>query len=305
MEAKNIVVIGSLNFDIIVKQQRMPDKGETFIADELIQGPGGKGANQAAQCAKLGLPTIMVGKVGDDRFGNALVGSLSAVGVNTSYIKRLGSTGMGIVHVMPDGDYYSTIVKGANDLITLQDIDEINDVLVSSSFIVLQQEIPEQVIEYIISKYEHTDTIIVLNNAPARVVKESILKAVDILVVNETEASFMVGKPMDSVDTAINIGKELLPLTGGMVVITLGKEGSVVVTSSHCEFFPAENVQAVDATGAGDSFIGALIYALSEGLSMNQCMRFATHVSAVTVTKEGGQHSFPTQRDLESVLFRN
>jgi ribokinase len=305
VEAKNIVVIGSLNFDIIVKQQRLPDKGETFIADELIQGPGGKGANQAAQCAKLGLPTIMVGKVGDDRFGNALVGSLSAVGVNTSYIKRLGSTGMGIVHVMPDGDYYSTIVKGANDLITLQDIDEINDVLVSSSFIVLQQEIPEQVIEYIISKYEHTDTIIVLNNAPARVVKESILKAVDILVVNETEASFMVGKPMDSVDTAINIGKELLPLTGGMVVITLGKEGSVVVTSSHCEFVPAENVQAVDATGAGDSFIGALIYALSEGLSINQCMRFATHVSAVTVTKEGGQHSFPTQRDLESVLFKN
>ncbi|MED4072902.1 ribokinase [Priestia endophytica] len=305
MEAKNIVVIGSLNFDIIVKQQRLPDKGETFIADELIQGPGGKGANQAAQCAKLGLPTIMVGKVGDDRFGNALVGSLSAVGVNTSYIKRLGSTGMGIVHVMPDGDYYSTIVKGANDLITLQDIDEINDVLVSSSFIVLQQEIPEQVIEYIISKYEHTDTIIVLNNAPARIVKESILKAVDILVVNETEASFMVGKPMDSVDTAINIGKELLPLTGGMVVITLGKEGSVVVTSSHCEFVPAENVQAVDATGAGDSFIGALIYALSEGLSINQCMRFATHVSAVTVTKEGGQHSFPTQRDLESVLFKN
>jgi ribokinase len=305
VEAKNIVVIGSLNFDIIVKQQRLPDKGETFIADELIQGPGGKGANQAAQCAKLGLPTIMVGKVGDDRFGNALVGSLSAVGVNTSYIKRLGSTGMGIVHVMPDGDYYSTIVKGANDLITLQDIDEINDVLVSSSFIVLQQEIPEQVIEYIISKYEHTDTIIVLNNAPARIVKESILKAVDILVVNETEASFMVGKPMDSVDTAINIGKELLPLTGGMVVITLGKEGSVVVTSSHCEFVPAENVQAVDATGAGDSFIGALIYALSEGLSINQCMRFATHVSAVTVTKEGGQHSFPTQRDLESVLFKN
>ncbi|MBG9813639.1 hypothetical protein ABD68_19290 [Bacillus endophyticus] len=305
MESKNIVVIGSLNFDIIVKQQRMPKKGETFIADELIQGPGGKGANQAAQCAKLGLPTIMIGKVGDDRFGNALLGSLTAVGVNTSYIKKLGSTGMGIVHVMPDGDYYSTIVKGANDLITVEDIDEVSHVLEASSFIVLQQEIPDEVIEYVISKYKHTNGKIVLNNAPARVIKENILKCVDILVVNETEASFMVGKSIKSVSDAIDMGKEMLPLTGGMIVITLGKEGSVVITPSYSEFFPAENVLAVDATGAGDSFIGALIYALSGDLPIDECMKFATHVSAITVTKEGGQHSFPTQEDIESILFKN
>ncbi|MDD9786631.1 ribokinase [Priestia megaterium] len=303
MEVKNVVVIGSLNFDIIVKQQRMPNKGETFTADELVQGPGGKGANQAAQCAKLGLPTVMVGKVGDDRFGEALVGSLTAFGVNTSYIKKLGSTGMGLVHVMPDGDYYSTIVKGANDLITRNDIDEIAHLLDSSSFIVLQQEIPEDVIEYIITKYESNDLKIVLNNAPAREVREDILRYVDVLVVNETEASFMSGKPINSAADAINIGKEMLPLTGGMVVITLGKDGSVVVTESYSNFFPAENVQAVDATGAGDSFIGALIYAMSEGLSIDQCMKFATHISAITVTKEGGQHSFPTKKDIESILI--
>ncbi|MGG0471475.1 ribokinase [Priestia aryabhattai] len=304
MEVKNVVVIGSLNFDIIVKQQRMPNKGETFTADELVQGPGGKGANQAAQCAKLGLPTVMVGKVGDDRFGEALVGSLTAFGVNTSYIKKLGSTGMGLVHVMPDGDYYSTIVKGANDLITRNDIDEIAHLLDSSSFIVLQQEIPEDVIEYIITKYETNDDLkIVLNNAPAREVREDILRYVDVLVVNETEASFMSGKTINSAADAINIGKEMLPLTGGMVVITLGKDGSVVVTESYSNFFPAENVQAIDATGAGDSFIGALIYAMSEGLSIDQCMKFATHISAITVTKEGGQHSFPTKKDIESILI--
>ena len=300
MESKNVVVIGSLNYDIIVKQQRMPHKGETFVADELIQSPGGKGANQAAQCAKLGLPTIMFGKVGDDRFGEALVGSLTAFGVNTSYIKKQGSTGLGVVHVMPDGDYYSTIVKGANGLITVNDIDEIAHLFDSTAFIVLQQEIPEEVVEYIIEKYKNASLKIVLNNAPARKIKETILKSVDILVVNETEASFMSGKPIHSSSDAINVGKELLALTGGMVVITLGKEGSVAITESFCDFFPAENVQAVDATGAGDSFIGALIYAMSEGFAIDQCMKFATHVSGITVTKEGGQDSFPTKSDIFS-----
>jgi ribokinase len=300
MELKKVVVIGSLNYDIIVKQQRMPNKGETFIGDELIQGPGGKGANQAAQCAKLGLPTIMVGKIGDDRFGEALVGSLTAFGVDTSYIKKLGSTGIGVVHVMPDGDYYSSIVKGANDLITVSDIDEIAHLFTSATFIVLQQEIPEEVVEYIIEKYKKEHLKIILNNAPARKIKETILQSVDILVVNETEASFMSGKLIKSASDAMNIGKELLPQTGGMVVITLGKEGSVVITDSYCNFFQAEKVAAIDATGAGDSFIGALIYALSEGLSIEQCMRFATHVSAITVTREGGQDSFPTKKEIEN-----
>ncbi|WP_160725895.1 ribokinase [Bacillus sp. USDA818B3_A] len=298
MESKNVVVIGSLNYDIIVKQQRMPNKGETFVADELIQGPGGKGANQAAQCAKLGLPTIMFGKVGVDRFGEALVGSLTAFGVNTSYIKKQGSTGMGVVHVMPDGDYYSTIVKGANHLITVNDIDEIAHLFDSTAFIVLQQEIPEEVVEYIIDKYKNANLKIVLNNAPARNIKETILKSVDILVVNETEASFMSGRPIHSANDAMNVGKELITQTGGIVVITLGKEGSVVVTESYSDFFPAEKVQAVDATGAGDSFIGAFIYALSQDFSIDQCMKFATHVSAITVTKEGGQDSFPSKGDI-------
>ncbi|MBT2658571.1 ribokinase [Bacillus sp. ISL-18] len=298
MESKNVVVIGSLNYDIIVKQQRMPNKGETFVADELVQSAGGKGANQAAQCAKLGLPTIMVGKVGDDRFGEALVGSLTAFGVNTSYIKKQGSTGIGVVHVMPDGDYYSTIVKGANHLITVNDIDEISHLFDSTAYIVLQQEIPEEVVEYIIDKYKKDNLKIVLNNAPARKIKNAILKSVDILVVNETEAAFMSGKTIQSSVDAIGVGQEMLPQTGGMVVITLGKEGSVVITESYSEFFPSENVHAVDATGAGDSFIGALIYAMSEGSSIDQCMKFATHVSAITVTKKGGQDSFPTKSEI-------
>jgi ribokinase len=204
-----------------------------------------------------------------------------------------------VVHVMPDGDYYSSIVKGANDLITVSDIDEIGHLLDAASFIVLQQEIPEQVVEYIITKYAKANVKIVLNNAPARKVKENHLKCIDILIVNETEASFMAEKPITSASDAISVGKELLLLTGGIVVITLGKDGSVVVTETYSNHFPAENVQAVDATGAGDSFIGALVYAFSEGFSIEQCMKFATHVSAIAVTKEGGQHSFPTIKDLD------
>ncbi|QXE02331.1 ribokinase [Terribacillus sp. DMT04] len=301
---KQVAVIGSLNYDIIVKQQRMPYKGETFIADTLVQGPGGKGANQAAQCAKLGMPTIMVGKVGQDRFGDALVGSLTAIGVDTSYVKRTGSTGLGIVHVMPDGDYYSSIIKGANELITIQDIDEIVGDLMNAAFIILQQEIPQQVTEYIIKRFKDSETQIVLNNAPACHIPSDVLRGVNLLVVNESEAAFMTGKSITTIEEASSAGKKLQEITGDTVIITLGKEGSIAVNNEKNEYFAAKKVKAVDATGAGDSFIGALVYSLSKGQSLDECMKFATEVSAKTVMKEGGQESFPTEKELRKGLVR-
>jgi len=299
---KRVAVIGSLNYDIIVKQQRMPDKGETFIADTLIQGPGGKGANQAAQCAKLGMPTVMIGKVGQDRFGDALVGSLAAIGVDTSCIKRIGSTGIGVVHVMPDGDYYSSIIKGANELITIQDIEDIAEKLQETSYIILQQEIPQQVTEYVIGRFKDSSTQIVLNNAPARTIPRDILQFVDVLVVNESEASHMAGKPVKTIAEAADIGKELHSMTESTVIVTLGKEGSIAVDGKGSNYFPAKRVDAVDATGAGDSFIGALVYGLSEGYALEECMKLATEVSAITVMKEGGQDSFPTKSEISPNL---
>ncbi|PAF39208.1 hypothetical protein CHH58_00710 [Terribacillus saccharophilus] len=301
---KQVAVIGSLNYDIIVKQQRMPHKGETFIADTLIQGPGGKGANQAAQCAKLGLPTMMIGKVGQDRFGDALVGSLTAIGVDTSHIKRIGSTGLGVVNVMPDGDYYSSIIKGANELITIQDIDEIMEELKEAAFIILQQEIPQRVTEYVIERFKDSEIQIVLNNAPARTIPTDVLQFVDLLIVNESEAAYMTGKPVTTVSEAEDIGKKLQKITGNTVIVTLGKEGSIAVSNEGSSYFPAKKVKAVDATGAGDSFIGALVYGLSESLSLEECMKFATEVSAKTVMQEGGQDSFPTKAEMSRIVIR-
>ncbi|MDD9150477.1 MULTISPECIES: ribokinase [unclassified Sporolactobacillus] len=300
MSSKNIVVIGSLNYDIILKQQRMPHKGETYVGDEMVQGPGGKGSNQAAQCAKLGLPTTMVGKVGDDRFGEALVGALKAVGVNVSMIRKQGSTGMGLVHVMPDGDYYSTIIKGANTLITKNDIDEIKDLMDQAGFIILQQEIPQEIIDYIITTCENSASKIVLNNAPAKKIKADVLKKADVLVVNETEAAFMIGREIQTVDDGAEAGKEILPLTGGMVVVTLGSAGAIVVTEKQALYQPAYKVRAVDTTGAGDSYIGAFVYGLANQFSVKESMAFASKVSAITVTKNGGQDSFPTKREVEA-----
>ncbi|WP_175074372.1 ribokinase [Terribacillus sp. AE2B 122] len=299
---KRVAVIGSLNYDIIVKQQRMPHQGETFIADALIQGPGGKGANQAAQCAKLGMPTMMIGKVGQDRFGDALVGSLAAIGVDTSYVKRIGSTGLGVVHVMPDGDYYSSILKGANELLTIQDIEEIAEELKEASFIILQQEIPHHVTEHVIERFKDSQIQIVLNNAPARSISKNILQYVDLLVVNESEAAYMTGQPVTTIAEATETGKELQQITGNTVIVTLGKEGSIVVNSKDSIYFPAKKVNAVDATGAGDSFIGALVYGLSQGFLLEECMKFATEVSAITVMKEGGQDSFPTKAEVSRIL---
>lgn len=172
MNKPYVVVIGSLNYDIIAKQERMPEKGETVTGQDVVQGPGGKGANQAAATSLLGVPTYMVGKVGDDRFGDALVGSLQAFKVNVDHIGRLGSTGLGLVHSMPDGDYYSTVIPGANQLIGPEDVDEISDLVSEAEYLILQEEISLTTTDYILEKFADEPVKIVLNDAPGHVLSD-------------------------------------------------------------------------------------------------------------------------------------
>ncbi|MBT2758066.1 ribokinase [Mesobacillus foraminis] len=303
MKNQQVAVIGSLNYDLLLKQERLPKKGETFTADDLIQGPGGKGANQAAQCAKLGLSTSMIGKVGEDRFGDALIGSLQAFGVNVDYIGKKGTTGMGIVNVLPDGDYHSTLLRGANYLVTKEDIDRSLEVITGCQYILLQQEIPQSIVEYIIEKTRDAQCQIVLNNAPARDVSETSLAAVDILVVNETEAEFMTGCKVTSVESANEVAQNLVKKVKNTVIVTLGALGVVVATREESIYTPANKVEAVDATGAGDSFIGAFVFGLIEGYTLQKAIDLATSASSITVSRAGGSESFPTLRELEGLAL--
>ena len=187
-----ITVIGSLNYDIILKISRLPYKGETLPANEAAYSAGGKGANQAVQAAKLHTPTYMVGCVGTDAAADFLVSTAKQYGVNTDYIRKVpGSSGMGIINAIDDGSVFACIVRGANYEITKQDIDHAMPALKESKVCILQNEIPVEMIEYAIDKAKEAGCIVVLNAAPAIELKDEYLAKTDILVVNEVEAALL------------------------------------------------------------------------------------------------------------------
>lgn len=298
-----VVVIGSLNYDIILKASRLPEQGETLPVDDVTFSAGGKGANQAVQAAKLGIKTYMVGCVGTDSMGDYLIQTAKSYGVNTDYIRRSpGPSGMGIVNSIKDGSVFASIVRGANFEITKEDVDNIVPLLKESGLVILQMEIPMDVIMYSIDKSKECGCKVLMNAAPAAEIPKEYLKKCDILVVNEVEAAFYANTQIDSVNKAAveveNMSKQLK----NDCIFTLGKDGSVVSTNGHTKFIPSKKVQAIETTGAGDSFIGGIAYALIKGMDLMEACRFATCCSAVTVCNLGAQPSMPT---LEKVNYKS
>ena len=256
-----ISVVGSLNYDILMKQERLPMQGETYTADSVSYEGGGKGANQAVQCAKLGVPTYMIGKVGSDNFGDILLEKLDGYGVHTDYVGRSSlNTGLGIVHVLNDGAVYASIITGANFDMTQEDIRQMEDIIFNSRIIILQMEIPVGIVEMIIKKAREHGVYVILNAAPAKEISKEALQRVDCLVVNETEASFYAGEEIKDAETARQHAHKLTELTNGTVIITLGKNGSILCDGNSCTFIPSVKVDAIETTGAGDSYIGAFAY---------------------------------------------
>lgn len=295
MQDGYISVIGSLNYDILMKQKRLPMEGETYTADSVAYEGGGKGANQAVQCAKLGVPTYMIGKVGNDNFGDILVEKLSQFGVKTDYVEKSSKdTGLGIVHVLEDGAVYASIIAGANYDITIEDIKKLEDVIFNSKIIILQMEIPITVIEDIINKAKEHGVYIILNAAPPKEINKEVLKKVDCLVVNETEASYYAKKEICDEKTAKKYADKITELTDGIVIITLGKHGSVLCDKKSSILIPSVKVEnVIETTGAGDSYIGAFAYSKYMGKADEDGCRFAAKVAAVTVTKVGAQGAMP------------
>ena len=200
---KKITVIGSLNYDVILKIPRLPFKGETLTANGAAFSAGGKGANQAVQAAKLKTPTYMVGCVGTDASADFLVNTAKEYGVNVDYIRKVpGSSGMGVINAVEDGSVYACIVRGANFEVTKEDVDNAMPILKESGVCILQNEIPVEIIAYAIDKAKEAGCIVVLNAAPAIELPEECLSKVDILVVNEVEAEFYCHEKIDSVEKA-------------------------------------------------------------------------------------------------------
>ena len=304
MKEKKAVIIGSLNYDIILKQKRLPKIGETFVADSITMCGGGKGANQAVQLSKLGGKAFMAGCVGNDKFGEELLSNLQKHNVNTDNVKlsEKNNTGMGIVNVFDDGKLIATITRGANYDITNSDIDKIKNEIISAQIIILQMEIPIEVIEYVINLASKHDVYIILNAAPACEIKEEVLSKVNCLVVNETEASFYLNKEINDVKSSIENCEELYGKIKDLLIITLGENGSLLYDGKEKLHIKARKAEVTETTGAGDSFIGAFAYKLLNDSSYQEAAEFASPVSSITVTKIGAQDSMPTYEEVKKFL---
>lgn len=301
---KSILVIGSLNMDLVVQASRMPLAGETLAGNKFQMIPGGKGANQAVAASRSGADVQMIGCVGQDAFGGVLLQSLEQAGVKTAAINRLGdtSTGTATIIVEENGENRILIVPGANGLVTPELVNEKLKVINKPGYILLQHEIPLDTIHSVI-RYAGLHGIPVgLNPAPFYPVPAEILARLDLLVVNETEASGFTGMTVSGRQSA-GAAAEMVRAAGvKLVVVTLGADGALLAAPEGLLYQPAFKVNAVDTTAAGDTFIGSFTASLIRGSNLQDSLRFASAAAAIAVSRSGAQSSIPTENEVMQFL---
>lgn len=297
---KKVVVVGSINMDLVTICNRVPEGGETLFGEEFFQVPGGKGANQAVAIGKLGTDVTMLGKVGKDSFGKDLIEAMKKSGVKTEYIKEgEKATGIAKIIVEKNGQNRILVVAGANSEVDREYIDEHLDVIRDCDVLVAQLEIPIETVAYALEKAKEFGKMTILNPAPARELSEDIIRNSDLIIPNESELALMTGMKTDTHEEIKEAGEKLLNLGVKDLIVTLGSKGSLHLNREVCEFHSAYKVKAIDTTAAGDSFIGGLVREL-KGNNLSEAIEFATKVSAIAVTKKGAQTSIPTIEEAEN-----
>ena len=293
-----IVVIGSMNMDLVVETNYVPKKGETVLGNQFHQIPGGKGANQAMAAGKLGANVNFIGACGDDNFGETLISNLKNGGVNTKNIHRVKkNTGIASITVEKNGDNRIIVVPGANHSLSSKIINQHSDIIKKASVLLLQLEIPINTVEKAIELGNKFNTTIILDPAPAQKLNPEIYKKIDYLLPNEGELENLLDDKNLSLDKKIN---KLIELGVNNLVLTKGKEGVKVYNKKNANTYPSLKVDAVDTTAAGDAFAGALAYGLQKKWNEDKIYKFANKVAAISVTKIGAQSSLPTMAEVKS-----
>ena len=299
-----ICVVGSSMIDLISKVPRLPKLGETLVGHSFHLGYGGKGANQAVMAAKLGARVTMVNKVGRDVFGEGTLGNYREQGIDTTHVMFDKSRFSGVAPIFVDDNAqnFIVIVPGANLGLLPADVQKARQVILEADILICQLEIPmETTLEaFRIAKSGNVRTI--LNPAPAAPIPDELLKLTDICAPNETETELLTGEPVGKLDEAEAAARKLLSRGPGTVILTLGERGALLVDKNNVENIPAIKVDAVDPTGAGDAFVGSLAAFLGEGLSMQNAIRRANAVAALSVTRIGTQVSFPKRAEADDFL---
>ena len=301
---KKILVVGSLNMDIVLEVSKMPQEGETISGKSIARIPGGKGANQACAAGKLGADVAMLGAVGNDTYGRTLTNNLSKAGVKTENLITLDGedTGQAYITVNEKGENSIILIAGANGKFTCEQIRQKLFLLDECDIVILQLEIPLETVLYVKQEAKKRNKMVILDPAPAKnTIPDELWEGISYTKPNETELAVLTQKKPKTMEEMEEAARILIHKGVECVIVSLGSKGALCVTEEESEFFPANKVKAVDTTAAGDCFTAAFAVAISEGKTCGEAIRFGQKASAIAVTRKGAQSSLPTREEVEAV----
>jgi len=298
----NVVVIGSLNMDLVTRAPRLPRGGETLIGHSFATVSGGKGANQAVAAARLGAQVAMIGCVGHDDYGVRLRDALLAEHIDCQAVSVVeDSSGVALIVVDDNSQNAIVIVAGANGAMTPAVIERFDAILQAADVVICQLEIPDATVGHALKRARELGKTVILNPAPvSRPLPADWFAAIDYLIPNESEAAALSGLAVDSLQSAETAASQLIAMGAGKVIVTLGAQGSLFANGKGFEHFPAPTVKALDTTAAGDTFVGGFAAALANGKSEAEAIRYGQIAAALSVTRAGAQPSIPTMSEVQA-----
>lgn len=301
-----VAVVGGFNMDLVFSAPRRPEPGETLVGTAFGMFIGGKGSNQAVAAARAGAQVEMIGRLGTDAFGRDIRAALEQEGIRLRHAVADADAGTGVAEIVvePDGTNSIIVIPRANARLSVRDVRRARGAIASANVLLLQLEVPVEVTTDAARIARDAGATVVLNPAPAGEIPASLLRHVQILVPNETEARQLTGLPVSTDDEAIGAARALLERGVQTVLLTLGERGVLVVEGERAELVPAFQVRAVDTTAAGDAFCGALAAALAEGKAIDDAVRFACAAGALAVTVMGAGPSLPARHEIMALLDR-
>ena len=294
-----ITIVGSYNVGLFLKGSKLPDIGETVIADEFLESGGGKGSNQAVAASMLGAPVRLIARIGSDAYGRDALAMYDRLGIAADgiIVDETIHTGVSVILIDAAGNNLISVVPGANLRLSNQDLDHFDEVFRNSAIVGFQLENDRELVRYGLRKVHDMGIPTFLDPAPAVRLPDEMLRCVDYLKPNETEAGILTGMAVEDVESARNAARWLLDRGVGTAIVTLGAGGLVLATGTEVEHFPAPQVASVDSTGAGDVFSGGFLAGFAEGLPIAQSIRYGICAAALSTTRIGVIESIPSRAE--------
>jgi len=299
-----VVVVGSVNMDLVIQVGRMPRAGETLIGSNFTRACGGKGANQAVATARLGAKTTFIGRVGDDDFGRALKANLKKDGVSTRYLLTddEAPTGVALIIVDKSGENSIVVASGANARVSPDDLSAAKGAWRGARFLIVQFEVPLETVEAALDTARRHEVTSILDAGPAKKCPARILRKADIVSPNEVESETLTGLRIRGIRSAERVASKFRKMGVRTIVLKLGALGALVADGDKCVHIPTPKIKAVDSTAAGDAFTGALAVFLGEGKDLIEATRYACCAGALACLKVGAQPSLPHRCELEKFI---